>query len=53
MPVCESGDLIMGEVPAAAATSLSAASPFNGPCGHGYGYEWRKAATGATYWGSR
>jgi hypothetical protein len=53
MPVFEIGDLIMGEVLAAAATSLSAASPFDGPCGLGYGCEWRKAATGATYWGSR
>jgi hypothetical protein len=46
MPVCETGDLIIGEVPAAAATSPSATRTFEGLCGLGYGCERRKAATG-------
>src|SRR3984893_13208851 len=46
MAVCETGDLIIGEVHAAAATSLSAASPIEGLCGNGCGCERRKAGTG-------
>jgi hypothetical protein len=47
MPVCETGDLIIGEVHAAAATASSAASPIEGLCRLGYGCERRKAGTGA------
>ena len=46
MPVCETGDLIIGEVHAAAATASSAASPIEGLCRLGYGCERRKAGTG-------
>ena len=53
MPVFETGDLNMGEAHAAAATSQSAPSLFEGRCGMDSGCERRKAETGATYWGLR
>jgi len=46
MPVCETGDLIIGEVPAAAATSPSATRALEGLCGLGYGREHHKAGAG-------
>jgi hypothetical protein len=46
MPVFETGDLIIGEVLAAAAPSPPATGAFEELCGLGCGGECRKAGTG-------